>query len=271
MFDSLIIASLALGIIQCLLAFYLLKIDSKNFNQFLIILVSTSVFLSYVNSTIWYQFLISTTNVLFLKLIFDYYFKNKYYLSNYFPVVTILPASIYLGGLSNSVLYASFFLIAISTNLKNLKLHFENKKHLFSSLFLFLFLLSFTWYQYFSNLSISNLKIQNDFQLFPYSRVRDYVYVGYQYVLEIPEFLFNIFSNTETIYFLYVSSDKLSQQSDLILKTILNFHKYMNLVLFTFLILATVLTFTNYKRNINLELLYKAIIIFLLLLFLLLL
>ena len=36
----------------------------------------------------------------------------------------------------------------------------------------------------------------------------------------------------------------------------------MNLVLFTFLILATVLTFTNYKRNINLELLYKAIIIF---------
>ena len=121
LFDSLIIASLALGIIQCLLAFYFLKIDSKNFNQFLIILVSTSVFLSYVNSTIWYQFLISTTNVLFLKLIFDYYFKNKYYLSNYFPVVTILPASIYLGGLSNSVLYASFFLIAISTNLKNLK------------------------------------------------------------------------------------------------------------------------------------------------------
>ena len=36
----------------------------------------------------------------------------------------------------------------------------------------------------------------------------------------------------------------------------------MNLVLFTFLIFAIVLTFTNYKTNINLELLYKAIIIF---------
>ena len=104
--------------------------------------------------------MITSINALFLKTIFDYVFEKKYYLFWYFPFLSILPASLYLGGLSNSVLFSLFFLIAVVFNLKNFKRNFLNIKHFSISTTLLVAVSYLTWYQYFTNID----KDENSFQ-----------------------------------------------------------------------------------------------------------
>ena len=95
----------------------------------------------------------------------------------YFPFLAILPASLYLGGLSNSILFFFFFLVTIIFNLKNLRSNISNIKHFLISMFLSSSILLITWYQYFSNLDFESLRIQSGSQLFPYSRILKIIYM----------------------------------------------------------------------------------------------
>jgi hypothetical protein len=201
--------------------------------------------------------MITTLNAIFLKLIFDYIFEKKYYLFWYFPLLAMLPASLYLGGLSNSVLFSLFFATAVIFNLRNFKSNFLNFKHFFIPITLLVSLSYITWYQYFSNLDFGLLRIQSGSQLFPYSRIRDYVYVGIQYIKETPQFFMDIFSSTDSIYFLFTYSDKLTEKTSQLIDLTLIAHKVLNAISVLILFGSLTLLFTSFKEKINNVLVYK--------------
>ena len=260
-FDSLSTVAFVLSLLQMSIIFYALYSKNYEYNIILFSFIGFSLYLTYLTSTIWYQFMITTLNALFLKLIFSYVFEKKHYLFWYFPLISILPASLYLGGLSNSILFSLFFLMAIFFNLRSFKSNITNIKHFFISITLFISVLLITWYQYFTNLGLELLKIQSGSQFFPYSRLKDYLYVGFQYIKDTPQFFMNIFSSTESIYFLYTYSDKLTERTlDLINLTFIS-HKVLNIISGLIIFGSLILMYTNYKEKINKELVYKNIIV----------
>ena len=240
-----------------LIIYYAFYSKNYEYNLVLISFVGFSFYLTYLTSSIWYQFLITSINALFLKTIFDYIFEKKYYLFWYFPLVSVLPASLYLGGLSNSILFSVFFFFVIILKIKGFKSNISNKKHFFVSMTLFASLLFITWYQYFTNLDFESLKIQSGSQLFPYSRIRDYLYVGFQYVKETPQFFMDIFSSTDSIYFLFTYSDKLTEKTSQLVDLMLIAHKVLNAISVLILFGSLILLFTSFKEKINNVLVYK--------------
>jgi len=261
-FNSLITVSFIIAIFQMFIIYYAFYSKIYQYNLVLISFIGFSLYLTYLTTSIWYQFMITTLNALFLKLIFDYIFEKKYYLFWYFPFLSILPASLYLGGLSNSVLFSLFFLIAVVVNLKNFKRNFLNIKHFSISTTLLVGVSYLTWYQYFTNIDINSLRIQSGSQLFPYSRIKDYVYVGFQYIKETPQFFRDIFSSTDSIYFLFTYSDKLTETSLQLIDLTLFSHKLLNLISGLVMIISLTLIFTSYKEKINYKLVYKNIVVF---------
>jgi len=260
-FDSLSTVAFVLSLLQMFIIFYALYSKNYEYNIILFSFIGFSLYLTYLTSTIWYQFMITTLNALFLKLIFSYVFEKKHYLFWYFPLVSILPASLYLGGLSNSILFSLFFLMAIIFNVRSFKSNITNIKHFFLSTTLFISVLLTTWYQYFTNLDFELLKIQSGSQFFPYSRIKDYLYVGFQYIKDTPQFFMNVFSSTESIYFLYTYSDKLTERTlDLINLTFIS-HKVLNIISGLIIFGSLILMFTNYKEKINKELVNKNILV----------
>ena len=241
--------------------FYALYSKNYEYNIILFSFIGFSLYLTYLTSTIWYQFMITTLNALFLKLIFSYVFEKKHYLFWYFPLVSILPASLYLGGLSNSILFSLFFLMAIIFNLRSFKSNITNIKHFFISTTLFISVLFITWFQYFTNLDLELLKIQSGSQFFPYSRVKDYLYVGFQYIKDTPQFFMNVFSSTDSIYFLYTYSDKLTERTLGLINLTLFSHKVLNIISGLIIFLSFILMFTSYKEKINKELVNKNILV----------
>lgn len=260
-FDSLTTVSFFIGIFQMLVIYYAFYSNKYEYNQVLILFIGFSLYLTYLNTSIWYQFMITTLNAIFLKLIFDYIFEKKYYLFWYFPLLAMLPASLYLGGLSNSVLFSLFFAIVVIFNFRNFRSNFLNFKHFFISTTLFVSLSYITWYQYFSNLDFVSLRIQSGSQLFPYSRIRDYLYVGIQYVKDTPQFFKEIFSSTDFIYFLFTYSDKLNDTTIQLINLTFFSHKILNITSGLVIITSLIFVFTRYKEKINYNLLYKNIFV----------
>ena len=260
-FDSLSTVSFVIALIQMLIIYYAFYSKNYDYNLVLMSFIGFSFYLTYLTSSIWYQFMITSINALFLKTIFDYVFEKKYYLFWYFPLVSVLPASLYLGGLSNSILFSVFFFFVIILKIKSFKSNISNKKHFFVSMSLFTSLLFITWYQYFTNLDFESLKIQSGSQLFPYSRIRDYLYVGFQYVKETPQFFMDIFSSTDSIYFLFTYSDKLTEKTSELIDLLLISHKLLNAISVLILFGSLILLFTSFKEKINNELVYKNVFV----------
>lgn len=118
-----------------------------------------------------------------------------------------------------------------------------------------------TWYQYFSNLNFELLRIQSGSQLFPYSRIRDYVYVGLQYIKETPQFFYDVFSSTDSIYFLFTYSDKLSESTSRLIELTFLSHKLLNILAVFVIATSLILMFTGYKDKVNDKLLLKNLIV----------
>ena len=215
LFDSFIISSIVLSTIQGIAIYYCLKSSDKNFNFILVLFLCFSSYFVFVTSNIALHMIVLIFNALFLKIVFEYCFSKKYYLGSYFPIVTILPVSIYLGGFSNTLIYFLIFIGVLIFNIRNLKMNFSNKFHFGFGTVLVVSILYLTWYKYFINIDFDSLKIQNSgTQLFPYSRIRDYIFLGYQNTKIFPSFFLNVFSDTTYIYWPFQYSDKFSLLSN---------------------------------------------------------
>ena len=194
LFDSFVVSSIILSTLQGITIYYFLKSTDKKFNLILGLFLCFSSYFIFVTSTIALHMIVLIFNALFLKVVFEYLFNKKYYLGSYFPIVTILPVSIYLGGFSNTLIYFLIFVSILFLNFKNFKMNFSSKFHFCMGLFLVISILYITWYQYFSNIEFDSLKIQSSgTQLFPYSRIRDYIYLGFQNTKVFPSFFLKCF------------------------------------------------------------------------------
>ena len=259
LFDSFVITSITLSTLQGFVIYYCLKSSDKKFNFTLVLFLCFSSYFIFVTSSIALHMIVLIFNALFLKLVFEYFIHKKYYLGPYFPIVTILPVSIYLGGFANTLIYFLIFLVILILNIKNFKMNFLNKFHLGMGLFLVCSILYITWYQYFTNIEFNSLKIQSSgTQLFPYSRIRDYLYLGFQNTKVFPSFLLNIFAEPSNIYWPFQYSDKFSSTTDIAVGAFMKYHKFFNLVSVSLIITGVSLSFSKFKEMINTENLIKA-------------
>lgn len=265
LFDSFIISSIVLSTIQGIAIYYCLKSSDKNFNFILVLFLCFSSYFVFVTSTIALHMIVLIFNALFLKIVFEYCFSKKYYLGSYFPIVTILPVSIYLGGFSNTLIYFLIFIGVLIFNIRNLKMNFSNKFHFGFGTVLVVSILYLTWYKYFINIDFDSLKIQNSgTQLFPYSRIRDYIFLGYQNTKIFPSFFLNVFSDTTYIYWPFKYSDKFSLLSTRITESFLIYHKVFNIISSILIFSGLVIRFSKFKTIVNTEILLKTIFTFLL-------
>ena len=265
LFDSFIISSIVLSTIQGIAIYYCLKSSDKNFNFILVLFLCFSSYFVFVTSTIALHMIVLIFNALFLKIVFEYCFSKKYYLGSYFPIVTILPVSIYLGGFSNTLIYFLIFIGVLIFNIRNLKMNFSNKFHFGFGTVLVVSILYLTWYKYFMNIDFDSLKVQNSgTQLFPYSRIRDYIFLGYQNTKIFPSFFLNVFSDTTYIYWPFQYSDKFSLLSTRITESFLIYHKVFNIISLILIFSGLVIRFSKFKTIVNTEILLKTIFTFLL-------
>ncbi len=263
LFDSFVVISIILSTLQGITIYYCLKSTDKKFNLILGLFLCFSSYFIFVTSTIALHMIVLIFNALFLKVVFEYLFNKKYYLGSYFPIVTILPVSIYLGGFSNTLIYFLIFVSILFLNFKNFKMNFSSKFHFCMGLFLVISILYITWYQYFSNIEFDSLKIQSSgTQLFPYSRIRDYIYLGFQNTKIFPSFFLNVFAEPANIYWPFQYSDKFSLTTEGTVSSFLKYHKVFNLVSSSLIIFGIAFSFSKFKEIINFENLLKAIFIF---------
>ncbi len=259
-FDSFITISFFLSTIQGIAIYYLLKSSERKLNIILALFLCFSSYFVFVTSTIALHMIVLIFNALFLKLVFEYFINKKYYLASYFPVATILPVSIYLGGFSNTIIYFIIFLSILTINIRNFKLNFSSKNHLGIGFTLVSFILFFTWYQYFTNIDFDSLKIQNSgTQLFPYSRIRDYIYLGLQNTKIFPNFFLEIFSKEQYIYWPFQYSDKFTLTTENLVGLFFPYHKIFNIFSVSSIFIGSVISFSKFKKYINSTNLHMAI------------
>lgn len=260
LFDSFVAVSIFLSSVQCIILFFCLKTTDKKFNIILGLFLSFSSYLVFVTSSIALHMAVLTFNALFLKLFFEYFLYKKYYLGSYFPIVTILPVSLYLGGFSNTLIYFLIFVGILLFNFKNFKMNFSSKYHFGAGLFLLTSIFYITWYQYFTNIEFNSLKIQSSgTELFPYSRIMDYLYLGVQNTKIFPSFFLNIFADQANIYWPFQYSDKFSPSTENTVGLLLKYHKIFNLFSVLAIFSGLFVSDSKFKKKVNTEYLLKAI------------
>ena len=260
--DSLLFISLFLSSIQGIIFYKALKTSNIQFNFFLLLSISLNSYLIMTSSSIALHLLTAVFNVLFLKIVFEYIFNRNYSYASYFPVITIIPFSIYLGGLVNTVIYFLSFIALLILNLKKFKLNFSNKSLLFFNSSIFLLIIYVTWFRYFTFIDLDTFNIQNKNDggsLLPYSRLRDYIFVGFQYTKKFPEFFLNIFSDKDTIYYPLNFDSKLDDVNNFFSSFTFKFHKFFNLVSTLLVLSGSLLQLTKFKTKVNKEFLIKSI------------
>lgn len=261
--DSLQLISLFLSCTLGIIFYKALKTSNIQFNFFLLISISLNSYLILTSSSIQLHLLTAVFNVLFLKIVFEYIFNKNYSYASYFPVITIIPFSIYLGGLMNTVIYFFSFVTLLILNLKKFQLNFSNKSLLFFNSFIFLLIIYVTWFRYFTFIDLDTFKIQNNYDggsFLPYSRVRDYIFVGFQYTKKFPEFFLNVFSDKDTIYYPLNFDSKLDNINHFITSFTFKFHKFFNLISSLLVLLGCILQLTKLKTKVNKEFLNKSVL-----------
>lgn len=261
--DSLLLTSLVLSSLLGVVFYKTLKTSNSKFNLLLLISISLNSYLIFTSSSIALHLLTAVFNVLFLKIVFEYRFNKNYSYALYFPVITIIPFSIYLGGLVNTVIYFLSFVFLLILNLKKFKLNFSSKNLLFLNSFILISIIYVTWYRYFKFIDLETFNIQNKNDggsFLPYSRLRDYVFVGFQYTMEFPKFYLEVFTSKETIYYPLNLDSKLDNINLLLSGYIFKFHKYFNLLSGILVISGCLLRITKFKSKVNKEFLNKSIL-----------
>jgi len=263
--DSFLLISLFLSSTLGIIFYKALKTSNIQFNFFLLLSISLNSYLILTSSSIQLHLLTAVFNVLFLKIVFEYLLYKNYSYASYFPVITIIPISIYLGGLVNTVIYFFSFVTLLILNLKRFKLNFSNKSLLFFNSFIFLLIIYFTWYRYFTFVDLDTFKIQRHHNyhsegFLPYGRIRDYIFVGFQYTKKFPEFFLNVFSNKDTTYYPLNFDSKLDNINHFISSLTFKFHKFLNLISSFLVLLGCLLRLTKFKTSVNKEFLNKSLL-----------
>ena len=157
-FNSLIQVSTVFALLNIIFIYFALKDKQKGYRNFLLIfLIGFSSYISQSSLEPWGQSFLIITNSVFIYVLFGFVIEKKYYLFPLFPVVILIPSSIYLGGLTNSVVYSLFFLFFSIIYIKQIKKYFSSNRINIASFISCFLLLRFTWIPFFKKVNLNSI------------------------------------------------------------------------------------------------------------------
>ncbi len=242
-FGSSINISLFLTLLNLFVLYFCLSnfFVEKNFDFYLIFLIGgTSILISSTAIEFWNQWILLTINLLIMNFIFRYV-NNKKVINLYILILLIpLPVFVYLGGLTNTLVFGIIFLYLIFKTYKQTNLNFfPLSLHLFLIAIIY-WILSFQ--KFFTTISLNRLGSLNSLSFI------DRVKYLFNNLLKLPDGLVNTWSRKEKFIIFQTDSSILNGLTEQLLEIFFQFHKFLPLFTVTVFVYGL---FNNFGKNIK--------------------
>ena len=219
-FESLLHATIFLSLLQVASFYFLSKeiSSNKNLNGSVFLILSFSTLMSSSSVEFWNNYILILFNSIFFIFLFKYLNSKKFEFLIGSVCLIIIPPSIYLAGITNSIMYTLLIFLAILIT-KNYKLT-KNKFLYFSSLSIYLILnYIFIWRQYFKSISVNEVLGFSNLSLY------DRINIFSDTVLHLPGTFLTIWTKPSSFKIYQIHSDINSDFTHLLFKLYVEFHK----------------------------------------------
>jgi len=217
---SLFLTLLNLYVLYLFLLSYFIK---KNFDFYLFFLIGgSSILISSTAIEFWNQWILLTINLLIMTFVFKY--VNNYKVINLYILILLipLPVSVYLGGLTNTLVFGIIFLYLIYKTYKQININFLLLS--LYTLFVAAIYWIFTFQKFFNTISLNRLGSLNSLSII------DRVKYLLNNLLKLPDGLINTWSKKEKFVIFQTDSVILNSSTEQLLEVFFQFHKILPLL-----------------------------------------
>lgn len=230
--------SIFLTILNVIILYFFLQnlLGSKNIDFYILLLLSgTSVLIASTAIEFWNQWLLLSINLLILNSLIRYSKSKKTFHMHLLVFLIPLPIFVYLGGLTNSLVFGAIFLYLIFIDYRKNSINLTNIAILTSASALIYWRISFGYF--FSNISIRRLTELNGLTL-----IDRFKYLLNNF-LKLPDGLLNLWSSGEKFQIFQIDKSILNNSTSQVLDIFFQFHKFLPLIAFILLISGIVRAF----------------------------
>ncbi len=219
-FSSLIHVSNFLTLLNLLIVYIFLKnlLLKTNIDFYILLFFAGSSIL--ISSTViefWNQWILLTINVAILSCLIGFLNKKKGYYIYICIFLLPLPVFVYLGGLTNSIVFGLILIFIVFKYLKNGILDFKNVAFYTIISFLFYWIISFS--SFFENISLQRLTTLNRLSLL--DRFKYLI----NNILKLPDALLNTWAKKDKIVIFQIDEVIISTRTKNLLDIFYQFHK----------------------------------------------
>jgi hypothetical protein len=249
LFGSSFYISLFLTLLNLFILYFFLSnfFNKKNFDFYLLFLLGgSSILISSTAMEFWNQWILLTINLLIMGFIFQYINTNKvkslYVLISLIP----LPVFVYLGGLTNTLVFGIIFLYLI------FKTYNKNSLNFLSLGIFTIFVATAYWVlsfeKFFNAISLTRLTSLNSLSIF------DRIKYLLNNLLKLPDGLLNTWNNEEKFVIFQTDQTIINDFTKQLLEIFYQFHKIIPLLAFvlfsfTFLKASRITEVEKYRIN----------------------
>lgn len=217
---SLFLTLLNLYVLYLFLLSYFIQ---KNFDFYLFFLIGgSSILISSTAIEFWNQWILLTINLMIMTFVFRYINSNKV-INLYILILLIpLPVFVYLGGLTNTLVFGTIFFYLIYKTYKQTNINF-----LPLSLYTFFVTIVYwisTFQKFFNTISLNRLGSLNSLSII------DRVKYLLNNLLKLPDGLINTWSKKEKFVIFQTDSVILNTSTEQLLEVFFQFHKILPLL-----------------------------------------
>jgi len=198
----------------------------KNFDFYLFFLIGgSSILISSTAIEFWNQWILLTINLLIMTFIFRYVNNNK--VKNLYILILLipLPVFIYLGGLTNTLVFGIIFLYLIFKTYKQTNINFLPLS--LYTIFVAIVYWILTFQKFFNTISLNRLGSLNSLSII------DRVKYLLNNLLKLPDGLINTWSKKEKFVIFQTDSVILNGSTEQLLEIFFQFHKILPLLTIT--------------------------------------
>ncbi len=198
----------------------------KNFDFYLFFLIGgSSILISSTAIEFWNQWILLTINLLIMTFIFRYVNNNK--VKNLYILILLipLPVFIYLGGLTNTLVFGIIFLYLIFKTYKQTNINFLPLS--LYTIFVAIVYWILTFQKFFNTISLNRLGSLNSLSII------DRVKYLLNNLLKLPDGLINTWSKKEKFIIFQTDSVILNGSTEQLLEIFFQFHKILPLLTIT--------------------------------------
>ena len=217
--------SLFLTLINLFILYFFLSnfFNERNFDFYLLFLLGgSSILISSTSLEFWNQWMLLTINLLIMGFIFQYINTNK--VMNLYVLILLipLPVFVYLGGLTNTLVFGIIFLNLIYKTYKKNSLNFLSLGFYTLSVATAYWVLSFQ--KFFATTSLSRLTTLNSLSIF------DRIKYLLNNLLKLPDGLLNTWNNEEKFVIFQTDATIINDFTKQLLEIFFQFHKIIPLL-----------------------------------------